>query len=173
MPTPPSRGISFNKILPTLVLDVAQLEHDLVGLFVPNVLGHRRSEALFPAPCLPLARHSPSIVPVRIHLIEDFKAGCLFLSPHAREAGLRHRALDDLFPVVETSPLGNLYLHVTTIGRSIFEKNKEANVVGPAVSYICQRVGLLELLCYKISTSSAYADFFLKSLTCRCFCTIV
>lgn len=106
-------------MLPTRILDVSQLKHDFVGLLVPNVLGYGRVEALFPAPCLPLARHSPSIVSVRIHLVEDLETRCLFLSPHAREARLRHRALDYLFPVFETSPLGHLFFRVTMIGRRI------------------------------------------------------
>lgn len=95
-------------ILPTFACDVTQIEHGLKRHIVPDVLGNRRSKALLPPPSLSLSHHPPTMIPVGVLPVENFKAVRFFFSAHTFEARLRYCPLDHLLAVVQPSPLCNL-----------------------------------------------------------------
>ena len=85
--------------LPVLVHHVSEIQHRREGLLVENILGSRRTKALLPSTRFALARHSPALVAVGKHLVENQQPARLFFSAHALEARPVHRPLDDLFAV--------------------------------------------------------------------------
>lgn len=91
-----------------LIGNIPQIMHSLKRELVPYILRHRSREALPPPARLSLSRHPPTLMPVGVLIVEKTKAGCLFLSAHALEAGLGYRPPNNFFAVVQTSPLGDL-----------------------------------------------------------------